>query len=279
MTAPVNVSSVPQLSPFRYPGGKTWLVPTIRRWLSAVPAAVLVEPFGGGGIVSLTAVNERLVDRAVLVELDEGVAAVWQVALGRSDADAAELNRRIAEFDMTEENVREVLSSDAVGALASAFRTIVRNRAQRGGVLAPGAGLMKAGDGRGVASRWYPGTLAKRLTAIREMRERLSFVRADGLEVARAFDGAALFVDPPYTVSKSSAGRRLYTHHAVDHDAIFESARDASGPVLMTYDDTPEVRALAAEHGFSVGHALMQTGHNRRRTELVLTLRSSGAEL
>jgi len=25
----INVASVPQRSPFRYPGGKTWLIPTI----------------------------------------------------------------------------------------------------------------------------------------------------------------------------------------------------------------------------------------------------------
>lgn len=31
----VNVASVPQRSPFRYPGGKTWLVPTARRWFSS----------------------------------------------------------------------------------------------------------------------------------------------------------------------------------------------------------------------------------------------------
>jgi len=30
---PVNVASVPQRSPFRYPGGKTWFVPTFRRWM------------------------------------------------------------------------------------------------------------------------------------------------------------------------------------------------------------------------------------------------------
>jgi hypothetical protein len=48
---PVNVASVPQRSPFRYPGGKTWLVPYIRDWLGAkkkTPSR-LVEPFAGGG--------------------------------------------------------------------------------------------------------------------------------------------------------------------------------------------------------------------------------------
>ena len=29
----VNVASVPQRSPLRYPGGKTWLIPHIREWL------------------------------------------------------------------------------------------------------------------------------------------------------------------------------------------------------------------------------------------------------
>lgn len=51
---PVNVASVPQRSPFRYPGGKTWLVPYIREWLQSktMPPARLTEPFAGRAIVS-----------------------------------------------------------------------------------------------------------------------------------------------------------------------------------------------------------------------------------
>ena len=75
----VNVATVPQRSPFRYAGGKTWLIPRIRQWLyhSGGLGKELIEPFAGGGIVSLTAVIENLVDRATMVEKDEGVAAVW----------------------------------------------------------------------------------------------------------------------------------------------------------------------------------------------------------
>ena len=61
MSQPVNVASVPQRSPFRYPGGKTWLIPYIRSWLASKQPGigVLVEPFAGGGIVGLTTVCRR----------------------------------------------------------------------------------------------------------------------------------------------------------------------------------------------------------------------------
>ena len=80
----VNVASVPQRSPFRYPGGKTWLVPTVRQWLKQDSRLIplLVEPFAGGGIVSLTAVAENLAESVEMVELDKEVSAVWKTISG-----------------------------------------------------------------------------------------------------------------------------------------------------------------------------------------------------
>ena len=68
----VNVASVPQRSPFRYPGGKTWLVPHIRQWfghMSTKPTH-LIEPFAGGGIVGLTVAFESLAEHVTLVEME-----------------------------------------------------------------------------------------------------------------------------------------------------------------------------------------------------------------
>ena len=63
--AAANVSTVPQRSPLRYPGGKTWLIPHVRAWLDdATPVPVVIDPFVGGGTISLTAVMEGLADRA-----------------------------------------------------------------------------------------------------------------------------------------------------------------------------------------------------------------------
>ena len=41
----VNVATVPQRSPLRYPGGKTWLIPHIREWLQHTRPEILIEPF------------------------------------------------------------------------------------------------------------------------------------------------------------------------------------------------------------------------------------------
>jgi hypothetical protein len=76
----VNVASVPQRSPFRYPGGKTWLV------------------------------------------------------------------KKITTFDLTTESADDELSRVNTTLEDKAFQTILKNRINRGGILAPGAGRVKNGE-------------------------------------------------------------------------------------------------------------------------------------
>jgi hypothetical protein len=66
----VNVAKVRQLSPFRYPGGKTWLVPEFLGWLQSLSykPKYLLEPFAGGGIISLSTAYYRLAGKCIMVE-------------------------------------------------------------------------------------------------------------------------------------------------------------------------------------------------------------------
>jgi DNA adenine methylase len=249
MTKPANVASVPQRSPFRYPGGKTWLVPYIRSWLAHKrnPVGVLVEPFAGGGIVGLTAGFEGLAEHAVLVECDPDVAAVWHTILG---GQAKWLADAILNFELTRANVAAVLGKNATTQRERAFAVILRNRVQRGGIMAEGAGLVKTGEnGRGLNSRWYPETLARRIQEIAGVRERISFIEGDAFKIIRRYaddETAAFFVDPPYTV----ASKRLYSHWQVDHRSLFGLLAEVKGDVLLTYDNTREVALLASEFDF-----------------------------
>jgi DNA adenine methylase len=212
-------------------------------------------------------VFEGLTDRLLLAEIDENVAAVWKTVL---NGHAQKLIEKIGQFEVSQESVRALLNKPPKTLLDRAFATIIRNRVQRGGILAPGASLMKHGEnGRGLASRWYPNTLQKRIEGISLRRASITFIEGDGIEwMRRNADqaDAVYFIDPPYTV----AGRRLYAYSEVDHEELFRIASELRGDFLMTYDDAEPIRDLAARLGFDTHIVAMKNTHHRVMHELLI---------
>lgn len=265
----VNVSSVPQRSPFRYPGGKTWLVPTSRKWFGHCSGCdILIEPFCGGGITGLTAIFEGYFKKVIFSEIDEDVASVWKAIL--SD-DCDWLISKILTFKPEYEELLKVLSKDSKNERELAFATLLRNRTCHGGILAKGSGMMKNGENsKGIFSRWYPETLAKRIRAINDMSSRIEFHQDDAFSIMCQHihdPKAAFFIDPPYTV----AGHRLYTHFEVDHEGLFDLATEIQGNYLMTYDCVDEVKHLASERSLSYRTIPMQTTHLIKKDELLVS--------
>jgi DNA adenine methylase len=232
---------------------------------------VLVEPFAGGGIISLTALFENLVDEVVMAELDEDVAAVWQTIV---DGDAKWLADRILLFRMTRETVLEELQQAPLTTRDRAFQTILKNRTLHGGILAEGSRFIRHGEnGRGIGSRWYPQTLARRLIDLDHFAHRIDFRCDDGLEVMAQFssnDECIYFIDPPYTAGGKKAGSRLYTHHHLDHEHLFAICKSLKGDFLMTYDEADEVKAMARRHGFQMRLIPMKNTHHATLMELVV---------
>ncbi|HCM96573.1 MAG: DNA methyltransferase [Chloroflexi bacterium GWB2_49_20] len=273
-TKPVNVASVPQRSPFRYPGGKTWLIPFIRKWMSSYDnkAINFYEPFVGGGIVGLTIAFEQLAKDITLVELDVDVASVWKTILSN---DYKWLANKIVNFDLTQQSAERELNTIATSTRDQAFQTILRNRISHGGILAPGAGNLKYGEGgKGILSRWYPYTLFKRIYAIGEIQDRIRFIEGDGLDFIRLHlnqSNAVFFIDPPYTAGGKKAGSRLYTHYLIDHEELFNLASQIKGDFLMTYDNSNEVYELAKRYNFNIRMIAMNNTHHAQMTELLIS--------
>lgn len=269
----VNVASVPQRSPFRYPGGKTWLIPKIREWMRSLPMkpGEFIEPFAGGAIVGLTIGFESLADRVILVELDNDVASVWKTIF--SD-DAEWLARKIANFDLTLENAKYELTHEVPDTKQKAFLTVLKNRVYHGGILAPGSGFIKYGEnGKGIKSRWYPQTLKHRIENIHSVRSRFQFIHGDGFNVLRdnaRRQDAVFFIDPPYTAAGKKAGRRLYSMNELDHEELFRIAETLQGDFLMTYDNADGVRTMAEKHGFDTALIPMKNTHHAEMTELLI---------
>ena len=206
-----------------------------------------------------------------MVELDDEIAAVWQTIV---DGDAEWLASRILNFDMSKENAISEISANRELTKEKAFQTIIKNRTFHGGILARGAGFLKNGEaGKGVLSRWYPATLARRLRKIHLIREKLSFEHGDAFRTLERYkdnEKVVFFIDPPYTAGGKKAGSRLYTHCEVDHEALFVACEKVTGDFLMTYDNAQEVRALAIKHGFMAKPISMKNTHHAAMTELVI---------
>lgn len=270
---PVNVASIPQRSPFRYPGGKTWFVPTLRNWLTEIDIRpdILVEPFAGGGIITLTSLFENFVGKAVMVELDDEIAAVWKTI---TSGQAKWLAKRILDFDLTKESLIQEISKPASNVKEKAFQTILKNRTYHGGILAEGSGFLKNGEnGKGILSRWYPETLARRFTDLALIADRIEFRQEDGLEAIKEFSSqknAVFFIDPPYTAGGKKAGKRLYRHCTLDHELLFELCKNIKGDFLLTYDNAEEVKVMARKHGFQMRLIPMKNTHHALMEELVI---------
>lgn len=270
---PVNVASVPHRSPFRYPGGKTWFVPSFRSWITNhyPKPDVLIEPFAGGGIISLTALFENLVPEVIMVEIDEDIAAVWQSVV---DGNSEWLAKKILEFDLNKETVIAELSKTDVSIREKAFQTILKNRTFHGGILAEGSGFLKYGEnGKGIHSRWYPKTLAKRFKNLKYIAARITYLKEDGLSIIKKYSksrNAVFFIDPPYTAGGKKAGKRLYRHFTIDHEKLFTLCETLKGDFLMTYDNADEVKEMARRHGFQMRLIPMNNTHHATMEELVI---------
>lgn len=203
-----------------------------------------------------------------MVELDHEVAAVWEVIV---NGDHNWLADRIYSFDLTPENANLILQKEDKTIKEQAFSTILKNRIFHGGIIAKGSGLIKNGEnGKGIKSRWYPKTLRDRIKAVGYVKTKMNFITGnafDELEKVKNNVNTYSFIDPPYTV----AGKRLYTHFEIDHDALFALTAQLKGKFMLTYDDTHEIRALAEKYNLDFRTIPMKTTHHIQKNEIIIS--------
>lgn len=206
-----------------------------------------------------------------MVELDQSVAAVWQTMLSDDNDWLAD---KIIGFHLTQESVRAEIAKTPQDTKALAFQTILRNRTLHGGILAPGSGILKYGEnGKGIKSRWYPQTLAKRIQNLKFIGDKISFIRADGMETIKQYASrktATFFIDPPYTAAGKRAGKRLYVHNELDHEELFKQCERIRGDFLMTYDNAPELASMAYRHRFKTRTVRMKNTHHATMREFLI---------
>ena len=140
--------------------------------------------------------------------------------------------------------------------------------------MAPGAGILNSGEaGKGIHSRWYPETLAKRIESIHAIRGKLTFIQGDGVKTLRTYASTpdtAAFVDPPYVANSRGAGLRLYRYHNVDCEQLFEVIQKFNGPMILTYHRSQIIEREARAAGIKCRTVKMHTAHDVAKRQLIL---------
>lgn len=231
-------------SPLRYPGAKSTLAPIIARLVNSAKRSarireinLLVEPFAGGGSVSLRLVGAGVVDRVLLADADPLVAAFWQEAA----ANTANLIDRmwdewrtyvqpggsiaVARWDYWRAWTPPAGTSAAAARREAAVKALFLNRTTFSGILhgraGPVGGRTQVSD-YSIGARWTPQAIEDRLALVGHLYDtgRLLDVwckdwRSTLDDVAEQYaqllpSRVLAYLDPPYLDKSSKLYQRSF---------------------------------------------------------------------
>ncbi len=229
------------VSPLRYPGGKSRALQKIVQQLPA-HFSEYREPFVGGGSVFVYLRQKFPHVKMWINDLNFELFCFWKEA----QRDAKQLAFAIQQVKDKTENGRvlfETLRGQAGTALSDferAMRFFVLNRISFSGTVDSGGYSEGAFRGR------FTDSSIARVRELGALLQDVKITHKDYTYLLRARGrDVFLFLDPPYLTATKS---RLYglngtLHTSFDHQTFAREMRQCVHSWLITYDDSPEIRA------------------------------------
>lgn len=233
-----------QVSPLRYPGGKSKMVGQILAKCNPEHMVHFIEPFAGGASVGLSLLIAGRIQELHLNDADFGIYSLFytikyfpQILIQRIKS----FNPSVKAFNRAKNEVTG--GYNGLDTTEAAWYTLIVNRLAYSGI--PKANCMS-----NPAARWNADSLIKRIKNIHEYADHIHVSNQDAcayIEEMYWMDHATIFIDPPYFVK----GKMLYNlyYTAEDHkelsfllDNLYKGMPGAD--MIVTYDYCREVEDL-----------------------------------
>lgn len=241
-----------QVSPLRYPGGKSKVLDLLASYLSE-EKKTFVDVYCGGGSVGLSLLLSGVVEHLVMNDLDKGVYAFFHTVLTAPETLIQKIRTVVPDrelFFYYQEMVKK--NYEGFPELERAFGFLVVNRLAF-------SGIWNANPTSNLLQRWNPKVLEKRIWNIWEKREQITLLNEDALKVIEEYywdETCTLFIDPPYYVAWD---KKLYHHcyQEEEHQKLADllntlvCGMPAHADILVTYDNHPFIAKLYQEAGFA----------------------------
>ena len=233
------------MSPLRYPGGKAKMAPFLAAVISALPKRpeTYAEPYAGGAGAALHLLDEGVVERIAINDLNRGVAAFWSLAFLQTDWLVDKIwntDASLAEWH----HQREIYLDPDADSLEMGFATFYLNRTNRSGILGarPIGGLEQTVNWK-IDARYNRNDIVARLKRLAQYQDRVTISAVDGREFLYLNDSkngdVFFYVDPPYL----KQGEDLYLANMTyrDHVQLAGTMQRLKSPWVLTYDHDDRV--------------------------------------
>lgn len=244
------------ISPLRYPGGKSRIVSLIYDRCTSDNSKTFIEPYCGGASVGLSLLAAGIVKELYLNDIDYGVYSLFLTILENPEYLITRIKNTVPDKEQYFEFRNHVNNGYNCDTEEAAWMYLVVNRMAF-------SGITKANPMGDVLARWNAKTLINKIRKIYSLRNQIYLSCTDAIElIQEAYwkPETTIFIDPPYF----KKGKALYNHWYTKEDHIKLSTileeyytGCPGADIILTYDfeefidklyDTPEKEVISRKY-------------------------------
>lgn len=244
------------LSPLRYPGGKSKLEPFIKFILeNKLDKSIdtYIEPFAGGAGVALSLLLSGTVNNIIINDYDKAIYSIWKAIL-------TETQRFIETIINTEITITEWEKQKKIYntkrnkySFELGFATFFLNRTNRSGIISAGpiGGYSQNGN-YCIDARFNKESLIYKIQEIAKYKNHIKLYNKDikrfiKLVINQSKQNSFVYFDPPYYIKGKELYKNYFKHN--DHQKILECIETyVRCPWIITYDDVYEIEQIYKTH-------------------------------
>jgi len=232
------------LSPLRYPGGKSQYIPLLSNFANIIPHDRYIEPFAGGSSIALHFAINRATP-VVINDKDPAIFAFWHSVINKTKKFIERIDSTLVDLKTWDQS-KEILLNyyKRYNKFELGFATFFLNRCNFSGCLNanPIGGKKQFGRWK-IDARFNKKDLIKRIKIIEQYKSLIKVSCLDALDLVRMLSkNDLIYLDPPYY----NQGKNLYKNFLKDegHKRLYDALQLIPSPWIMSYDNCEFIRLL-----------------------------------
>ena len=235
------------VSPLRYPGGKSQVYDYVKELVETNEATTYIEPFMGGMGIAIKLLLNNDVQRIMVNDYDKAIYAFWYSVLNYTDQLIEKINS--TPITIEEWKKQKTVQQDKENCndlLTLGFSTLFLNRTNRSGIIKAGViGGLKQNGCYKLDCRFNKEKTIEKIKRIATEKKRIKLYNMDAEKFIRLniskTKNSFTFFDPPYYTKGPGLYTNFYNHK--DHLSLAKTIKThmQNKKWILTYDVADEI--------------------------------------